>query len=61
MAPDWRVSRGRSGGRPSGKLKGHPAKLLTTSYKKPSGAAFDKKKLMDMYLAVQCAGPRCTG
>lgn len=49
---------GRSGGRPSGQLKGHPAKLLTTSYKKPSGAAFDKKRLKDMYLADQCAGTR---
>ena len=35
--------------RPSGRLKGHPAKLLKSSRVKPSGAVFDKKKLMDIY------------
>ena len=35
--------------RPSGRLKGHPAKLLKSSRVKPSGAVFDKKKLTDIY------------
>ena len=40
----------RSGqGRPSGLLKGHPAKLLKSSRVKPSGAVFDRTKLRDMY------------
>ncbi len=30
-------------------MKGHPAKLLKSSRVKPSGAVFDKKKLVDIY------------
>ena len=46
----------RSGqGRPSGLLKGHPAKLLKSSRVKPSGAVFDRTKLRDMYKSeMQC-------
>jgi len=40
----------RSGkGKPSGLLKGHPAKLLKSSRVKPSGAVFDRQKLQDIY------------
>ena len=51
--------RRRSGqGRPSGLLKGHPAKLLKSSRVKPSGAVFDRTKLRDMYKSrMQCETP----
>jgi hypothetical protein len=39
----------RSGGRPSGLLQGHPARLLRPSYRKASGLAFDGGKLNEMY------------
>ena len=41
---------GRYGrGQPSGLLKGHPAKLLGPSTLKPTGAAFDRQKLVKIY------------
>lgn len=36
-------------GRPTGLLKGHPAKLLQGSTVKPTGAAFDRHKLVEVY------------
>lgn len=53
----------RSGqGRPSGLLKGHPAKLLKSSRVKPSGAVFDRTKLRDMYKTeMQCETPTTPG
>ncbi|BDA50577.1 probable endoplasmic reticulum mannosyl-oligosaccharide 1,2-alpha-mannosidase at C-terminar half [Coccomyxa sp. Obi] len=39
-------------GRPTGLLKGHPAKLLQESKVKPTGAAFDRHKLVEVYDSV---------
>ncbi|EIE20577.1 hypothetical protein COCSUDRAFT_48568 [Coccomyxa subellipsoidea C-169] len=36
-------------GRPSGLLKGHPAKLLRTSTHQPTGSVFNREKLVEMY------------
>lgn len=49
----------RSGqGKPSGLLRGHPAKLLKSSRVKPSGAVFDRTRLRDMYKTkMECEAP----
>ena len=42
----------RAGRKPSGLLRGHPAKLLRPSLHKASGLAFDGGKLNDIYQSI---------
>ncbi len=45
---DFRYGRGR----PTGLLKGHPAKLLQGSKVKPTGAAFNRDELVKVYDSI---------